>query len=156
MTQALGPSKIVIVEDNEALAEIYKTRLELLGYECTVALDGIDALAVIEKIRPNLVLLDIMLPKLSGDWMLKALRSTNWGKQIPVMVISNLNEKDVPINLRDLGIKGYYVKANLLDGQIDLLVGNALNPASESPPDSRKETETVDLSQVHSLPEEVA
>jgi DNA-binding response OmpR family regulator len=119
-------SKVVIVEDDKALAEIYNTRLGLLGYECFVATEGIEALAVIEKVRPNLVLLDIMLPKLSGDAILKAMRSTEWGKNIPVMVISNLNEADAPPGIREQGIEAYLVKANLADGEIDLYVNNIL------------------------------
>ena len=59
--------KIVIVEDNVALAEIYKVRLELLGYSCFAAYDGEVALQLIEKELPGLVLLDLMVPKIAGD-----------------------------------------------------------------------------------------
>jgi DNA-binding response OmpR family regulator len=131
MADSLLASKIVIVEDEAALAEIYKTRLELIGYECYVAQDGIEALALIEKVRPNLVLLDIMMPKLSGDVLLKTIRSTDWGKNIRVMVISNLNEADAPPGLREQGIEGYAVKANMADGEIDLLVDNILKPEGQ-------------------------
>ena len=128
MTEPVKASKVVIVEDDVDLAEIYKTRLQILGYDCYVAHEGIEALAVIEKIRPNLVLLDIMLPKLSGDLILKTIRSVSWGKDIRVMVISNLNEADAPAGIREQGIEGYAVKANMVDGEIDLLVNNILNP----------------------------
>lgn len=126
-------STILIVEDDAALAEIYKTRLELLGYICHVATEGIEALAMIEKIRPNLVLLDIMLPKLSGDIILKTIRAVPWGKDIRVFVISNLNESDAPPGLREQGIEGYAVKANMADGEIDLLVNNILKPGAQAP-----------------------
>ncbi|MBC7547007.1 response regulator, partial [Candidatus Saccharibacteria bacterium] len=99
-------SKIVIVEDEASLADIYKIRLELLGYICFVAHDGLEALSLIEKERPSLVLLDIMLPKLAGDQILKVMRMTEWGKDIKVLVISNLNESDAPIGLRAQGIEG--------------------------------------------------
>jgi DNA-binding response OmpR family regulator len=121
-------SKVVIVEDNEALADIYKTRLEAIGYQCFVALEGIAALAIIEKERPSLVLLDIMIPKLSGDQVLKIMRSTPWGKEIKVLVISNLNEADAPAGIRSDGIEGYAVKANLSDDQIDQMVNKILKP----------------------------
>jgi DNA-binding response OmpR family regulator len=122
-------AKIVIVEDNVSLADIYKTRLELLGYICFVAHEGLEALALIEKERPSLVLLDLMLPKLSGDQILHVMRATDWGKNIKVLVISNLNEADAPAGLRDQGIEGYAVKANLSDDQIDQLVNNILKPS---------------------------
>lgn len=124
-------AKIVIVEDEASLADIYKTRLEALGYICFVAHDGIEALSIIERERPSLVLLDIMLPKLAGDHILKIMRSTDWGKDIKVLVISNLNEADAPAGIREQGIEGYAVKANLSNDQIDQLVDNILKPADQ-------------------------
>jgi OmpR family response regulator RpaB len=124
-------SKIVIVEDNNGLAEIYKTRLELLGYKCFVALDGRTALALIEKELPDLVLLDLMVPKIAGDQILETMRASDWGKHIPVFIISNLNEVDAPAGLRDMGIEGYAVKANLSNDQLDRLVDAILKPAGQ-------------------------
>ncbi len=123
-------SKIVIVEDNEALADIYKTRLEILGYICFVAHDGVEGLALIEKERPSLVLLDLMVPKVAGDMILEVMRASEWGREIKVLIISNLNESDAPAGIRAQGIEGYAVKANLSDDQIDTLVDNILKPSS--------------------------
>ncbi|HPR10569.1 MAG TPA: response regulator, partial [Candidatus Saccharibacteria bacterium] len=95
--------KLVIVEDNPALAEIYKTRLELIGYQCYTAADGEAALVLIERELPDLVLLDMMIPKLSGGEVLERMRASEWGKNIRVYVISNLNEREAPANLRSLG-----------------------------------------------------
>ena len=124
-------SKIVIVEDNASLADIYKTRLEILGYVCFVAYEGLQALSLIEKERPSLVLLDLMLPKLAGDQILKVMRSTDWGKNIKVLIISNINEADAPAGIRDQGIEGYAVKANLSNDQLDQLVDAILKPADQ-------------------------
>ena len=123
--------KIVIVEDKSELAEIYKTRLELLGYTCFIASDGAVALALIEKEQPNLVLLDLMIPIIAGDQVLKIMRSNEWGKNIPVQIISALSEIDAPEGLRSLGIEGYAVKANLSDDQLDTLVDNILKPKDQ-------------------------
>ena len=60
------------------------------------------------------------------------MRNSSWGKNIKVAVISNLNETEAPANLRQLGIVGYYIKANLAFDQIDKLVTEALQPASSS------------------------
>jgi DNA-binding response OmpR family regulator len=124
-------AKIVIVEDDVALADIYKTRLEMIGYVCFVAHDGLEALSVIERERPSLVLLDIMMPKLAGDKILKVMRDTDWGKDVKVLVISNLNEVDAPPGIREQGIEGYAVKANMSNDQIDQLVDNILKPAQQ-------------------------
>jgi len=129
MATAALPKKIVIVEDNPALSEIYKIRLELLGHECFVASDGIAALYFIQKELPHLVLLDLMVPNIAGDQILIRMRESDWGKKIPVLVISNLNEADAPAGLRQLGIAGYAVKANLSDDEIDRLVTDILASA---------------------------
>lgn len=123
--------KIVIVEDNPDLAEIYKIRMEALGYICHVAHDGIVALVLIEKELPDLVLLDLMVPKIAGDQILEILRTSTWGKDIRVLIISNLNEADAPAGLRQKGIEGYAVKANLSNDALDKLVDEILKPAGQ-------------------------
>lgn len=126
--------KIVIVEDNKALSEIYKTRLEMLGYTCFVANDGIAALYLIQNELPSLVLLDLMVPAVAGDEILKRMRASEWGKNIPVFIISNLNETEAPAGLRELNIVGYVVKANLADDGLDKIVNSILRPSEQQPP----------------------
>lgn len=132
MDDQKSSQKIVIVEDDASLAEIYKTRLELLGYTCFIAYNGITALYFIQKELPDLVLLDLMIPDIAGDEVLEKMRKSEWGKAIKVLVISNLNESDAPTNLRQLGIEGYVVKANMINDQIDQFVNNILRPESVS------------------------
>ena len=124
--------KIIIVEDNTSLADIYKTRLELIGYQCLVAYDGEQALALIQKEVPNLVLLDLMVPKIAGDQILARMRASDWGKNIKVLIISNLNEADAPAGLRQKGIEGYAVKANLTNDMLDRLVDRILKPEGQT------------------------
>ena len=132
MDPHLPPLKVVIVEDNMALADIYKTRLELLGYKCFAAYDGQEALNIIQRERPNLVLLDLMVPKIAGDQILATMRANDWGKDIKVLIISNLNEADAPAGLRNLGIAGYAVKANLTNDMLDRFVDNILKPDGQT------------------------
>lgn len=126
------PQKIVIVEDNPSLSDIYKTRLELLGYTCFIGYNGITALYFIQQEKPDLVLLDLMIPDIAGDKVLETIRKSEWGKNIKVLIISNLSEADAPKGLRDLGIEGYAVKANLKDDDIDKLVNDILRPQQQS------------------------
>jgi two-component system phosphate regulon response regulator PhoB len=128
--------KIVIVEDNPDLANIYKTRLELLGYTCFIAYNGIVGLYFIQKEVPDLVLLDLMVPDIAGDQILLRMRSSSWGAEIPVFIISNLNEADAPAGLRSLGIAGYAVKANLVGDQIDQIVTDILQAGQTQPTDA--------------------
>jgi DNA-binding response OmpR family regulator len=130
MSDPASNYKIVIVEDNDALSRMYKMRLETIGYKTVVAMDGETALVVIEKELPNLVVLDMMLPKLGGDQVLERMRQNDWGKHIKVLVISNLNEEDAPAGVRKFGIEGWAVKANLFNDDLDKLVNQILNPAA--------------------------
>lgn len=122
------PFKIVIAEDNTALADVYQIRLEMLGYTCFVGRDGEEALAIIEREKPDLVLLDMMMPKVAGDEVLRRMRSSEWGKDTRVFIISNLNEEDAPTGLRKYNIEGYAVKANLKNDDLDKLVDRILTP----------------------------
>lgn len=126
--------KIVIVEDNSALAEIYKTRLELLGYTCFVAYNGIIALYFIQKEIPDLVVLDLMIPDISGGEVLEKMRASDWGKKIKVLVVSNLNESEAPKNLRQLDIEDYVVKATMVDDTLDQKVDAILRPETSPHP----------------------
>lgn len=134
MTDFSSSKKIVIIEDNESLAEIYKVRLELLGYTCFIGYNGITGLYFTQKEIPDLVLLDLMIPDIAGDQVLKTMRNSDWGKWIKVLVISNLSESDAPPNLRQLGIEGYVVKANMVNNQIDQIVTSILDPQTSAPP----------------------
>ncbi|MBA3758039.1 response regulator [Candidatus Saccharibacteria bacterium] len=131
MNESPVPQKIVIVEDNTGLAEIYRTRLELIGYRCFVASNGQQALTVIEEQKPDLVLLDLMIPIIAGDQVLAKMRASEWGKNIRVFIISNLNEADATAGLRDYGIEGYAVKANMVYDDIDKLVDKILTPSTQ-------------------------
>ena len=128
----MPPLKVVIVEDNAALADIYKTRLEILGYQCFACYDGEEALAAIQREHPHLVLLDLMVPKVAGDQILARMRANEWGKNVKVLIISNLNEADAPAGLRDLGISGYAVKANLTNDMLDRFVDSILKPTDQT------------------------
>lgn len=122
------PKKILIIEDNTALADIYKTRLEAIGYICFIGYNGITGLYFAQKEVPDLILLDLMIPDISGADALKVIRGSTWGKDIKVLIISNLNEADAPVGLRDLGIEDYVVKANMQNDQLDQLVAKVFNP----------------------------
>jgi len=132
MDDTNASKKIVIIEDEPSLADIYKTRLELLGYTCYIGYNGITGLYFVQKEMPDLVLLDLMIPDISGAEVLEKMRSSNWGQDIKVIIISNLNEADAPANLRQLGIDGYYIKANLMNDQIDQIVKKALDTPADS------------------------
>jgi DNA-binding response OmpR family regulator len=134
MEEAQSSKKIVIVEDNTALAEIYKTRLELQGYTCFIGYNGITGLYFIQKEIPDLVILDLMIPDIEGAEVLRTMRRSDWGRDIKVLVISNLNESEADPEVRQLGIEDYVVKVSMTDDTIDRLVNGILRPEATPEP----------------------
>ena len=119
--------KVVLVEDDEMLAEIYQTRLQLAGYNCVVAHDGANGVAIIKQELPDLVLLDLMLPQLSGDEVLKIMRESDWGKEIKVIILTNISEAEAPASLKKLPFERYIVKVNLVHNQLAEIVAETLS-----------------------------
>ena len=124
-------AKIVLVEDDVMLAEIYQTRLEIAGHTCKVAHDGLDGLLLIKQEQPDLVLLDIMLPQLSGDDILREMRKNDWGKDIKAVFLTNISESEAPDGLDDLHFERYIVKANLANNQLADIVNEILGTQPE-------------------------
>lgn len=106
-------SHILLIEDDPMLTELYQTKLEMEGFKVSVSTDGEDGLAQIKKNKPDLVLLDIMLPKMNGFAVLKAIKQSPTLRQIPVIVLTNLGgeKADSDKNLAlSLGAKDFLVK----------------------------------------------
>lgn len=104
---------ILLVEDDRFLRRGCEVSLRRRGYTVLTAADGEEALRAIRAEAPALILLDLLLPKVTGLEVLRALRSEEKTRAVPVLVLSNSsNERDVE-EVRALGIAGYLVKANL-------------------------------------------
>ena len=104
---------ILVVEDDSFLVKAYQVKFEKEGIEVLVATDGKEALAFLEKEPPNVVLLDLMLPILSGFDVLVAIRKNSKWKKVPVLVLSNLGQSEDIKKCQELGIEDYIVKANV-------------------------------------------
>ena len=128
-------SKIAVIEDDQGLSEIYQTSLTTDGYQVVIARDGEAGLALIEAEKPDLVLLDIMMPKMSGDQVLAEIRKNDWGKDIPVIIMTNISEAEIPSTLRKLTYSALLIKANNSPSQIIEMVKRILTPpqAQEQP-----------------------
>ena len=119
-------AKIVIIEDDTFLAEIYQTRMQLEGYTCYVANDGLTGLQMVRQVMPDLALLDLMLPQLAGDEVLAAMRKSDWGKDIKVIILTNLNESEAPDDLQNYHFDRYIVKANVAGTELSQIVAETL------------------------------
>jgi len=104
--------KIVIVEDDEFLRSLTSKRLESEGYEVAVAVDGEDAVKVIPKENPDLIFLDLLLPNKNGFEVLEEIRKDDKTKDTPVVVFSNLGQKEDIEKVKKFGVTEFLVKAN--------------------------------------------
>lgn len=106
-------TKILLVEDDKSLREIYGVRLLAEGYDIVSAGDGEEALAMAIKDRPNLIISDVMMPKISGFDMLDILRSTTETKDIKVIMMTALSSEDQRARGESLGADRYLVKSQV-------------------------------------------
>ena len=104
--------KILLVEDDTFLANIYKTKFEMEGFEVVVAENGEKGLNSVKKENPSIILLDILLPKMDGFTVLKKLKADPEVKNIPVILLTNLGQKDDVDKGLELGAVDYLIKAH--------------------------------------------
>lgn len=117
MTTSKNGIKVLIVEDDTFLVNIYETKFTHEGFDVTVALDGESGLKVALKKKPNIILLDILLPKLDGFAVLKKLKENSETKDIPVILLTNLSQKDdVEKGLKE-GANDYLIKAHFMPSE---------------------------------------
>jgi len=103
--------RILFVEDDASVAQMYRLKLELDGYTVDVAGDGITALEKARTIRPDIVFLDLRLPKLDGLAVLERLRADTSTAAIPVVILSNWNEKELVERGVSLGALDHLIKS---------------------------------------------
>lgn len=112
--------KIIIVEDDANIRGMYQMKLELNGYDVVIAEDGKEAVELIKKENPDLILLDILLPKKDGFEVLKEIKNSKDEKvkSIPVVMLSNLSSKEDISEAKKLGASDYFVKAKIVPEEV--------------------------------------
>ncbi len=119
MSQQPASNKtVLLIEDDPMLTKMYQTKFESEGYKVLIALNGEEGLntALLEDV--GIIILDLLMPKLSGLDFLTKLRQEPKGKEIPVLVLTNLTQKEDQQKASDLGVKEYLVKSNLTPTQV--------------------------------------
>jgi len=104
-------AKILIVEDDETLARMYQKKLEHEGFLVETAFSGEEGLKAVEKEKPDLILLDIMMPGIDGFAVVKQLKADNETKDIPIIILTNLGTSQIFIDeAKMLGVDVYLIK----------------------------------------------
>jgi DNA-binding response OmpR family regulator len=117
MEENTSPSKkkkILLVEDDEGLAQVYITRLDAEGFEIRRVPNGEDALAAALEFRPDLILLDVMMPKVSGFDVLDILRNTPETTNIKIIMLTALSQEADRQKATEMGVDDYLVKSQVV------------------------------------------
>ena len=110
--------KVLVVDDEDSVREIYRHEFLNSGYTVVVAADGEEGLLKAGEEQPDIMLLDIMLPKMSGIEVLRALKENELTKKIPVLLLTNLGEETIIKEGFELGADGYLLKVSYTPSQV--------------------------------------
>jgi CheY-like chemotaxis protein len=105
--------RVLLVEDDRFLRRACEVSLRQRGFVVTTAADGEEALRKVRAEVPDLILLDLLMPKMTGTEVLKALRAEEATKEIRVLILSNSSREQDVEEIKTLGVSGYFVKADL-------------------------------------------
>lgn len=119
-------AKIAIIEDDQAISQMYRFKFEAESYTVETAGNGKLGLELAQSMKPDIILLDLMMPEMNGDEMLALLRKTDWGKDIKVIILTNMGEQEIPATVKELGVSGVILKANMTPRQVAELVQKQL------------------------------
>jgi len=111
-------AKILLVEDDNFLVEMYTTKFELEGFEVLSAEDGKKGLEMVKKENPDIILLDILMPVMDGFAVLDALKKDKTMADIPVILLTNLGQKDDVKKGFEKGAVGYLIKAHFMPSEV--------------------------------------
>jgi len=118
--------KIAIVEDDLAISQMYRMKFEVEGFVVETAEDGKVGIEMVEKFKPDILLLDLMMPEMNGDEALAEIRKSDWGKELPVIILTNTGHQEAPDTLDDLNVEAYVVKAEKTPKEVADLVKEKL------------------------------
>ncbi len=125
----MGMTKIAIIEDDPVINQMYRMKFEASGFDVSTASDGEAGVDLVEKTKPDIILLDIQMPHMNGDETLGRIRATATGKTTPVIILTNVGKEEAPASLKDLGVSSYIVKAQLTPSQVVARVKQTLGIA---------------------------
>ncbi|TMC81788.1 MAG: response regulator [Chloroflexi bacterium] len=132
MNQRVAPDaddvRVLFVEDDASVAQMYRLKLELDGYTVDVAGDGLVALEKARTLHPDIIFLDIRLPKLDGLGVLEALRADVTTAPIPVVILSNWNEKELVERGVKLGALDHLIKSQTTPARLSERLKDWLGP----------------------------
>lgn len=119
--------KILIIDDDPAIRELYETGFKQIGYDVRVAVNGEDALAKTMEFRPELLLLDIMMPEIHGLHVLDIIKATPEAQNMKVVIFTALSDDEAQKKATELGADGYIVKSQMTMAEVITYVQGILD-----------------------------
>jgi CheY-like chemotaxis protein len=123
---SMNPKRVLLVEDDRFLRRACEKSLQQQGFTVSTAPDGEEALRAIRADPPDIILLDLLMPKVSGFEVLRDIRSDEKTRSIPVIILTNSSKETDIREVQSLGVTGYLVKANLSLEELGSQVKQAL------------------------------
>jgi DNA-binding response OmpR family regulator len=123
--------KILLVEDDVFVSDIYQTKLGEVGFNVAVADNGVEAIKKLEQEIPDIVLLDIVMPYMDGIDVLKKMKENELWKKIPVIILTNLSQKEEVDEGLELGADDYLIKSHFTPSEVVAKVKGILEKSSK-------------------------
>lgn len=114
----MSKKKVLIVEDDNFVAEVYSTKLLEMGHEVIITQNGEEGLNALKENLPDLILLDIIMPVMGGIEMLEEIKKREEWKKIPVILLTNIGEKDSIQKAQNLGVRDYLIKSHFTPAEV--------------------------------------
>lgn len=119
--------RILIIEDDAFIRDIYSVRFGQEGYQIDIAENGVEALKKLKKTIPDIILLDMVMPYMDGTETLKNIKKNDRLKNIPVIMLTNVSEKEKVDESIESGVKEYLIKSHFTPSEVVEKVSSLLN-----------------------------
>ena len=111
-------TKIAIIEDDQTISQMYRMKFEADGFDVRLASNGKLGIELVESFSPDIIPLDIQMPEMDGAEALTEMRKHDWGRKLPVIILTNMGEEESPKALAHLDVTSYIVKADMTPSQV--------------------------------------
>jgi DNA-binding response OmpR family regulator len=111
-------TRIAIIEDDQTISQMYRMKFESDGFDVQLADNGKNGVELVKSFEPEIILLDLQMPEMDGTEALTEIRKHDWGKDVPVIILTNMGEEESPKALAALNVESYIVKADLTPSQV--------------------------------------
>lgn len=111
-------TKIAIIEDDQTISQMYRMKFEADGFEVQLADNGRRGVELVQSFKPDIALLDLQMPEMDGVEALTEIRKLDSGKDLPVIILTNMGQEESSPTLNELNVESYIVKADYTPSQV--------------------------------------